>query len=81
MKRDVRPELVDFGRRLRSLRDEAGLTQEQLAMAAGLERAYVSSAETGRRNATLATLFQLADALGVDPGDLVAGTHRKPEHE
>ena len=75
MKREVRPELVEFGRRLRALRDNSGLTQEQLAMAAGLERAYISSAETGRRNATLTTLYQLADALGVDPGELIAGTH------
>lgn len=74
MKRQVRPELVEFGQRLRDLRKAAGLTQEQLAMKAGLERAYVSSAETGRRNATLTTLYQLASALGIDVSDLVRDT-------
>lgn len=73
-KREVRPELVQFGQRLQNLRKEASLTQEQLAHKAGLERAYVSSAETGRRNTTLTTIYKLADALGVDPGDLIAGT-------
>jgi transcriptional regulator with XRE-family HTH domain len=73
-KREVRPELVEFGLRLKKLRVEAHLTQEQLAHQAGCERAYVSSAETGRRNTTLTTIYKLADALGVDPGDLVAGT-------
>lgn len=73
-KREVRPELVAFGVRLATLRNDAGLSQEQLAHAAGVERAYVSSAETGRRNSTLTTIYKLAAALDVDPGDLVTGT-------
>jgi transcriptional regulator with XRE-family HTH domain len=74
MKREVRPQLVKFGVRLRELRLKAGMTQEQVADRAGLAREYVSGAETGRRNATLTTIYQLADALGVDAGELVGGT-------
>lgn len=70
----VRPELVPFGERLKALRKTAGMSQEQLAHVAGVERAYVSSAETGRRNSQLTTIYRLAKALGVDPGELISGT-------
>lgn len=79
MTREVRPELVEFGDRLRELRLNAGLTQEQLAERAGLAREYISGAETGRRNATLTTVYQLAAAIGVDAGELVSGTGGTPK--
>jgi len=72
----VEPELTDpcvaFGRRLRALRRTRGLSQEQLAHLAGLDRTYVSSCEAGRRNATIKTIVRLAAALGVDPCALVS---------
>ena len=61
-----------FGRRLRALRQERGLSQEQLAHLAGLDRTYVSSCEAGRRNATIKTLERLATALEIDPSALVS---------
>jgi transcriptional regulator with XRE-family HTH domain len=64
--------LVAFGRRLRALRLERSLSQEQLAALADLDRTYVSSCETGRRNATIRTINRLSGALGVDPGALVS---------
>ena len=73
-KREVRPELLKFGTRLQEIRRSREMTQERLAEVSGLERAYVSNAETGRRNATLTTIYKLAGALGVDPAELVAGT-------
>lgn len=56
----------DFGRRLRELRLARGISQERLGQLADLDRTYVSQAEAGRRNVTLATICKLADALGVD---------------
>jgi transcriptional regulator with XRE-family HTH domain len=56
-----------FGVALRRLRAEAGLSQENLGRAAGLERAYVGHLENGRRNISLRTMWQLADALHVTP--------------
>jgi len=44
------------------------MSQEQLARAAKLERAYVSHVENGRRNTSLHTMWRLANALGVAPG-------------
>ncbi len=64
---------VDFGRRLRSLRLERGLSQERLGELASLDRTYISQAEAGRRNVTLVTIDKLASALGVDAAVLVSG--------
>ncbi len=64
--------LPEFGARLRALRTERGFSQESLAHVAGLDRTYVNSAEAGRRNVTLRTIYRLAAALGVDPAELVS---------
>lgn len=65
---------MEFGRRLKMLRLQRGLTQEKLSEVAGLDRNYVSEAERGRMNPTLLTIGRLADALGVDDAALVADT-------
>ena len=55
-----------FGRRLRGIRKERGLSQEELAFKAGLHRTYVSSAERGMRNVGLVNVERLAQALDID---------------
>jgi transcriptional regulator with XRE-family HTH domain len=55
----------EFGARLRALRLEAGISQEELASRSGLHRTYVSSVERGQRNIALANIHSLADALGI----------------
>ena len=67
-KTDIR---IRFGTRLRSLREQRGLSQEALAFRSGLHRTYVSSAERGERNVSLVNLERLAVALGVPLRDLV----------
>ena len=54
-----------IGWNLRRLRVEQGLSQERLALAAGIDRAYVGRVERGRENVTITTLEALAQALGV----------------
>jgi len=61
-----------FGRRLRALRTERGLSQEALADLAGIHRTYVGSVERGERNIALDNIHAFADALGVSPALLVA---------
>lgn len=63
--------LALFGERLRELRLARGLSQEDLADAAGLDRTYVSSCERGKRNISLTNIYRLARALGVEPAELV----------
>jgi len=62
-----------FGRRVRVLRVARGMSQEDLAEAAGVHRTYVSSLERGLRNVGLDNVYALADALGVEPSELFTG--------
>jgi transcriptional regulator with XRE-family HTH domain len=63
---------ITFGRVLRGLRKEAGLTQEQLGFEANLERNYISMLERGERQPTLTTLVKLAKPLKKRASQLVA---------
>lgn len=53
------------------IRGSRGLTQEQVADLSGFSQQYISGLEQGRRNPTIVTLFELAQALGVTPQDLI----------
>ena len=59
------------GRNVKEARLAAGLSQEQLAERSGFTQQYLSGLETGRRNPTVVTLFELGQALGVKPVDLL----------
>ena len=63
--------LKEFGRRLRYLRLERGLTQENLAEEAGFSRSYYTEIETGKRNISLLNLCRLASCLNVEPKELL----------
>lgn len=60
-----------FGLRLKTLRKEKGLSQEELAERSGLNRPYISGIEQGKRNVSLEVMEKLAKALGVGIGELV----------
>jgi transcriptional regulator with XRE-family HTH domain len=64
---------LELGTRVRKRRKELELSQEKLAERADLHWTYISSVERGERNVTLSTLTRLANALSVDPADLVRG--------
>ena len=59
-----------FGRRVRTLRERAGLSQEALAAKAGIHRTYMGGVERGERNISLKNIVRLAAALGVHPREL-----------
>ena len=59
-----------FGQRVRQLRGEADLSQEELAYAADLDRTYISGIERGTRNISLKTVEALATALNVPVAEL-----------
>ena len=56
-----------FGVRLRTLREQTGLSQEELASRAGLHRTYVGGIERGERNVSAVNIEKLAEALAVEP--------------
>ena len=59
------------GRNAARLRKAAGLTQEQLAERCGLSQQYLSTLESGKRNPTVVTLYEIAQGLGVSHMELV----------
>ena len=56
---------------VRVFRDHRGMTQKQLAGAAGINPLYLSQIERGVRTGSARTLSALAEALGVDVDDLI----------
>lgn len=56
-------DLIKFGLRLKQLRLNQGLSQEQLGLIAELDRTYISGIERGVRNVSLSNIFRLARAL------------------
>lgn len=59
------------GRNFARIRHAQGLTQEQVEERSGFSQQYLSGLEQGRRNPTIVTLHELAQALGVSHVDLV----------
>lgn len=65
---DVRRIIGENARRVRLASD---LSQEAVAEAMGVDRAYISSLELGQRNITVISLWRLAVALGVEAHTLL----------
>jgi ribosome-binding protein aMBF1 (putative translation factor) len=65
--------VAEFGRRLRRLRLAEGWSQERMAQAAGVHRTYVGHIERGETSPTLYSIIRFADALDLEPGELVNG--------
>lgn len=59
------------GRNVRRLRLASGMPQEQFAERSGFSQQYISDLERGRRNPTIVSLFELAQALESKPIDLL----------
>ncbi len=55
-----------FGRRLRQLREEKGISQEQFAYDAGLHRAYIGQIERAEKNISLKNIALIAKTLDVN---------------
>ena len=60
-----------FGQVLREQRISRDLSQEELALAADVDRTFVSQMERGIRQPTITTLIKLASALGIQPSTLI----------
>lgn len=62
--------LQAFGKRVRELRLEKGLTQEQLAEKLGVSENYVGMIERAERNTSLEKVFKIAKALEIRTSEL-----------
>src|SRR2546428_796581 len=65
-----------FGQVLREQRTVRGLSQEDLALNADVDRTFVSQMERGIRQPTITTIMKLAEALGIQASALVARMER-----
>lgn len=59
------------GRNFARLRRDKRLTQEEVEARSGFSQQYLSGLEQGKRNPTVVTLYELAQAIGVSHLDLV----------
>lgn len=60
-----------FGRRVRQLRKEKGVSQEAFAHQIQIDRSYFGSIERGERNVSLENICLIATGLGVPPAELL----------
>ncbi len=62
-----------FGQAVRQLRIERGMSQEELGFESGYHRTYISLLERGKKSPSLRTIFRLAEALKVEPSQMIEG--------
>ncbi|GLQ76889.1 transcriptional regulator [Mesorhizobium huakuii] len=68
-----------FAQNLRALRRARGLSQEELAHQAGIDRTYISALERNVYNASIDVVDRLAEVLGVDVGELLKRPSADPQ--
>ena len=56
---------ISVGKRIKELRNKLGISQEELADIAELDRTYITSVECGKRNISIVNVEKLANALNV----------------
>ena len=56
---------IRYGSVIRNLRQNRGISQEELADLCGLHRTYISDVELGKRNVSLENIERIAKALNV----------------
>lgn len=72
------PLLTAVGRRIREVREAAGMSFGELATAAGISRGYVYRLETGQQNASIRSLSRIAVALSTSLSALLEGVEADP---
>lgn len=68
----MKPLTKKLGEQLRRIRIQKGMSQGDVAKKLGVHRSYISGIERGIRNPTVKNLERLADALSVDPRNLLS---------
>ena len=56
----------DFGNKLKELRRQKGLTQEELFFESGVSRSHIGMVENGKRDISLSAIFKISRALDVN---------------
>ena len=69
----MEPRIADIARRIRTLREDAEISADEMAEAAGISVADYRSLEAGQQDPSFTTLYRCAEKLGVDIVDLLTG--------
>jgi transcriptional regulator with XRE-family HTH domain len=66
-----------FGRAIREIRHELGISQEELALRADIQRSYLGGIERGERNPSLTNIVKIAKTLEVAPSEILSRAERE----
>lgn len=66
-----------FGRAIREIRHELGISQEELALRADIQRSYLGGIERGERNPSLTNIVKIARTLKVAPSEILSRAERE----
>lgn len=70
--------LKEFGNRIRYLRNQKGLSQEQLSFSTGFHRTYIGMIERGERNISLTNILVFAKVFEMDASELLDFKFQNP---
>ena len=73
----MEPIATKFGKVVRRWREQAGISQEELATRAGLHRTYISLIERGKRTASIEVVRRVADALNTTMSELISEAEKR----
>ena len=65
-----------LGQRIKSLRNEIGISQEKFALSIDMDRTYYASVESGKRNISINNIEKIAKGLGITLEELFKGLWR-----
>lgn len=68
---DLATVLLSIGKTMRAIRKERGLSQEELAHLASIDRSHLGRIERGERNLSIRNVLRIAAALGCRPSELL----------
>ena len=72
---------VAFGKRIKELRKQTGLSQEKFASKIGMDRTYYASIESGKRNVSLKNIEKIASGFDISISQLFIGVGNKKNKE
>ena len=61
---------LEFGKRIKELREDSGLSQEKFALKIGMDRTYYASVESGKRNISLRNIEKIANGFDISIAQL-----------
>ena len=72
---------VAFGKRIKELRKQTGLSQEKFALKIGMDRTYYASIESGKRKVSLKNIEKIASGFDISISQLFIGVGNKKNKE